>query len=303
LDKKHEVVEDDIEDIDISSIFAIGVMLNSKEECLKTAKPKARFFCNFKTEKSSVHRKKFNLVPLREKSQERLALTLRRVQSEEIGKKDLTKSPHGKWMVKLNRITEDVGDIALNSMENVTLRTPKRRNADDAVTPKKKSKTTETPRSSRRFVLDDDDDEDYTPKKTTRTRKSMMISENSAPSTPTTKGIPARRKSILKTPTVNKASTPRRSIQFSGVVEEYKYEKKSALDKIVLLDESDEECSDLAIARKRLHVSAVPTSLPCREKEFKEIYSFLEGNLQDEVGGCIYVSGVPGKVKKYFIEN
>lgn len=295
LDQKHEVVEDGGDDIDISSIFAVGVMLNSREECMKAVRPKARFFCNFKSEKSKIKKNKHSLISLREKSHERLGLTLKRVQDGDIGRKDQLKSPHGKWTVKLNRITEDIGDIALNSIENVTQRTPKRSNVDDNQTPKKKSRTAETPRRRVSMIIDGDDDEDYTPKKGKQSL--AKINENSTPSTPTTKGIPPRRKSILKTPTANKSNTPRRSIQFSGVVEEYKYEKKSALDKIVLLDESDEERSDLAIARKRLHVSAVPTSLPCRENEFKEIYSFLEGNLLDEVGGCIYVSGVPGTGK------
>lgn len=38
-------------------------------------------------------------------------------------------------------------------------------------------------------------------------------------------------------------------------------------------------------ARSRLHVSLVPKSLPCREVEFNDIYSFLEGKLTDKIGG------------------
>lgn len=53
----------------------------------------------------------------------------------------------------------------------------------------------------------------------------------------------------------------------------------------------------LAVARERLHVSAVPQSLPCREKEYNEIYNFLEGKIIDSCGGCMYVSGVPGTGK------
>lgn len=37
--------------------------------------------------------------------------------------------------------------------------------------------------------------------------------------------------------------------------------------------------------RSRLHVSAVPKSLPCREKEFNNIYTFLESKLMDNSGG------------------
>lgn len=52
--------------------------------------------------------------------------------------------------------------------------------------------------------------------------------------------------------------------------------------------------TELEMVRERLHVSAVPQSLPCREKEFNNIYAFVVGKLVDKCGGCIYVSGVPG---------
>lgn len=38
----------------------------------------------------------------------------------------------------------------------------------------------------------------------------------------------------------------------------------------------------------RLHVSAVPDSLPCREDEFATIMSFVEGKLLDGTGGCVH---------------
>lgn len=55
--------------------------------------------------------------------------------------------------------------------------------------------------------------------------------------------------------------------------------------------------NQLAMARERLHVSAVPCSLPCREKEYSEIFNFVEGKIIDGCGGCMYVSGVPGTGK------
>ncbi|XP_019386972.1 PREDICTED: origin recognition complex subunit 1 [Crocodylus porosus] len=55
--------------------------------------------------------------------------------------------------------------------------------------------------------------------------------------------------------------------------------------------------SILEEARLRLHVSAVPESLPCREKEFQDIYNFVESKLIDGTGGCMYISGVPGTGK------
>ncbi|XP_077390771.1 origin recognition complex subunit 1 isoform X2 [Festucalex cinctus] len=53
----------------------------------------------------------------------------------------------------------------------------------------------------------------------------------------------------------------------------------------------------LEVARTRLHVSSVPESLPCREKEFQDIYSFVESKIIDGTGGCMYISGVPGTGK------
>ncbi|XP_006879867.1 PREDICTED: origin recognition complex subunit 1 [Elephantulus edwardii] len=50
-------------------------------------------------------------------------------------------------------------------------------------------------------------------------------------------------------------------------------------------------------ARLRLHVSAVPESLPCREQEYQDIYNFVESKLLDCTGGCMYISGVPGTGK------
>lgn len=41
----------------------------------------------------------------------------------------------------------------------------------------------------------------------------------------------------------------------------------------------------LFVLIKRLHVSAVPESLPCREEEFQDIYNFVESKLIDGTGG------------------
>ncbi len=59
--------------------------------------------------------------------------------------------------------------------------------------------------------------------------------------------------------------------------------------------------SPLQEAQLRLHVSAVPDNLPCREEEFAEIYAFVQARVQDGLGGCMYISGVPGK--SYFLIN
>ncbi|KAJ1829939.1 Origin recognition complex, subunit 1 [Coemansia sp. RSA 2711] len=62
----------------------------------------------------------------------------------------------------------------------------------------------------------------------------------------------------------------------------------------------DTDISGLTIyeaARSRLHVSAVPDSLPCREDEFSEIYSHLHAALEERTSMCMYISGVPGTGK------
>lgn len=233
-------------------------------------------------------------------SSERLGIVLKRVPDNKLD----PKSP-GKWVVSLNSISET--DNPLNSIENknINAQTPKQRlsNSNYDTTPKKGYEKSTTPKSSRqRRTLnkieeenrEEEEDQVSPPKKS---RNSLFMVNDSATTTPKTKKIPARRKSILKTPTVQKASTPRRSIQFSGVVEEYEYVKKSAKAKIKNEDNDEVNLSGLAIARKRLHVSAVPKSLPCREKEYIEIYSFFESNVADQIGGCMYISGVPGTGK------
>ena len=55
--------------------------------------------------------------------------------------------------------------------------------------------------------------------------------------------------------------------------------------------------SPFQIARSRLHVSAVPSTLPCREDAFTAVYSHLEAAIADGSGSCIYISGTPGTGK------
>jgi len=40
-------------------------------------------------------------------------------------------------------------------------------------------------------------------------------------------------------------------------------------------------------ARNRLHVKAVPDTLPCREDEFMEIQEHLESAIEEGTGSCI----------------
>uniref|UniRef100_A0A336K050 Origin recognition complex subunit 1 n=1 Tax=Culicoides sonorensis TaxID=179676 RepID=A0A336K050_CULSO len=97
---------------------------------------------------------------------------------------------------------------------------------------------------------------------------------------------PKGRKSHQKTsPTSTSKATPRRK----SLLRDFQIGQRATPVKT--------DGQALQLARERLHVSAVPKSLPCRNKEFENIYAFLEGKLLDNCGGCMYVSGVPGTGK------
>lgn len=55
--------------------------------------------------------------------------------------------------------------------------------------------------------------------------------------------------------------------------------------------------SPYAHARSTLHVSAVPTTLPCRSNEFSTVYTYLHSAITEGTGTCIYISGTPGTGK------
>ena len=45
----------------------------------------------------------------------------------------------------------------------------------------------------------------------------------------------------------------------------------------------------------------MPDSLPCRESEYQNIFNFIEDKLNHGTGGCLYISGVPGKfIDRFF---
>lgn len=265
LNSKHEVIEDFREspEIDIESIFDVGVMLKSKNECRNTKNPEARFFCNYKLKPSELKRK-LCIVPINEEAAK-----------PKIGRLLLRKTSTDRRAEEWKVMTSN-DDKMLQSIENLTPKSRKNKAAqedsDDSPTaPKRRS-----PKIINQIILEED------------------TFDADTPSTPKSKSaVPKRRKSILKTPTTAnlKPSTPRRSIQFSGFVEQCHYNPKESRFA------EYNTASPLLDARKMLHVSAFPSSLPCREKEFQEIYSFLSTNLEDEIGGCIYISGVPGTGK------
>lgn len=63
------------------------------------------------------------------------------------------------------------------------------------------------------------------------------------------------------------------------------------------IDADHVSSSPFQTARSQLHVSSVPTSLPCREEEFTSVYTHLEAAIYEGTGACIYISGTPGTGK------
>jgi len=84
-------------------------------------------------------------------------------------------------------------------------------------------------------------------------------------------------KSITESSVQNVLSTPKshRSLKHSALTPSIKMRTEALTKPVTPLQE----------VRFRLHVSAVPKSLPCREQEFNDIYKFLEGKLMDNSGG------------------
>ena len=46
-------------------------------------------------------------------------------------------------------------------------------------------------------------------------------------------------------------------------------------------------CRTIKLDIDRLHISARPDSLPCREEEFADIYQFVRGKISDGTGGFV----------------
>lgn len=104
----------------------------------------------------------------------------------------------------------------------------------------------------------------------------------------------ARRESLARTPSVKKpkAALSRRST-FSAAKSTPSMQKR-IMSKI---DQTSDALSIYEKARIKLHVANTPDCLPCRDKQFSDIYNFIDTNLKNQTGGCMYVCGVPGTGK------
>ncbi|XP_010002326.1 PREDICTED: origin recognition complex subunit 1 [Chaetura pelagica] len=123
---------------------------------------------------------------------------------------------------------------------------------------------------------EEDIDVPCTPEKRTSSTRTLSTPKSSRKSSDHT---PA--KTLKKTPLPATPKTPR------NATPEIPRRSHAAKKPASILEE----------ARLRLHVSAVPESLPCREEEFQDVYNFVESKLIDGTGGCMYISGVPGTGK------
>ncbi|KAF7988626.1 hypothetical protein HCN44_001199 [Aphidius gifuensis] len=144
---------------------------------------------------------------------------------------------------------------------------------DHTMTPKKSSIIIDnkTPRTAKKRV--NFDEVSLTPKKSPR--KIINNDNNEEPKTPK-----------LETPKrTSKSVTP--SLRRNNITPSMKRR----------LENIDKPKTLLQQARSQLHVSAVPSSLPCRDEEFNEIFGFLKNKLHDKSNGCYYISGVPGTGK------
>ncbi|KAG4418266.1 hypothetical protein IFR04_008624 [Cadophora malorum] len=119
-------------------------------------------------------------------------------------------------------------------------------------------------------AVDDDELETHTPRKK---QKFSSVSTPKKPRTPSKLLTPSHKRVVIKKP-----------LEFTPLGTR-------------MLDPEHVESSPFQTARSRLHVSSVPTSLPCREDEFASVYSHLEAAIVEGTGACIYISGTPGTGK------
>ncbi|CAG8953211.1 hypothetical protein HYFRA_00003412 [Hymenoscyphus fraxineus] len=108
---------------------------------------------------------------------------------------------------------------------------------------------------------------------------------------------PRKKKKFSKTVTPRKQRTPSKLLTPSHKRVMVKKPLEFTPLGTRMLDPESVQNSPFQTARSKLHVAAVPTSLPCREDEFASVYSHLEAAIFEGTGACIYISGTPGTGK------
>lgn len=127
-------------------------------------------------------------------------------------------------------------------------------------------------------VYDDDDDDDFVPNNIRKLHRKRKTMRNKTP----------RKKRVKLKISETTPKIPTRVIQLqngeSDVV--MKSPVKSTVNELMFKD-----------AKEKLHTATLLNSLPCREEEFAQLYLALENLIQEQIGGCIYISGTPGTGK------
>uniref|UniRef100_A0A8C3R1B6 Origin recognition complex subunit 1 n=1 Tax=Cyanoderma ruficeps TaxID=181631 RepID=A0A8C3R1B6_9PASS len=142
-----------------------------------------------------------------------------------------------------------------------------------------------------------DQEDDLSGSDSSYTSSSEEEEDDDEPCTPEKKPKPSR---ILSTPKSSRKSavhTPAKTLKKTPLQGTPRTPRNATPEIPRRIQAAQEPASVLEEARLRLHVSAVPESLPCREEEFQDIYNFVESKLIDGTGGCMYISGVPGTGK------
>ncbi|NXY00869.1 ORC1 protein, partial [Pteruthius melanotis] len=127
---------------------------------------------------------------------------------------------------------------------------------------------------------EEDDDVPCTPEKKTKSSRIFSTPKSS-------------KKPAVHTP----AKTLKKTVRFHPLPGTPRTPRNATPEIPRRIQAAQKPASVLEEARLRLHVSAIPESLPCREEEFQDIYNFVESKLIDGTGGCMYISGVPGTGK------
>lgn len=149
---------------------------------------------------------------------------------------------------------------------------------------------------------DDDDDDNLDKTFNLTPRKRAKPPKDGTPMTPTKRrGLTTPQKAVFGLASPAKAqATPRSKARLMGLkARSLPHPSLPARPpKLSLLGtEETQTLTPHDRAKKLLHVGATPDHLPCREDQYEEIMACVEDAVEEGIGGCVYISGVPGTGK------